>query len=150
MKLHHALAACAAGLVCGVCAPRSAAAVVEMNVFSFDFSTGGPMDPIVDPTISVGDTVRWTFLSPFHSVTSVAGIPEVFDSGVVTDFNVTFEHTFTNAGVWHYYCLPHGFDNGDGTAEGMAGTITVVPVPAPGAGALACVGALALARRRRP
>jgi hypothetical protein len=36
-----------------------------------------------------------------------------------------FEHTFSHVGRFWYYCLPHGFDLGNGTAGGMAGTITV-------------------------
>ncbi|HSF88740.1 MAG TPA: multicopper oxidase domain-containing protein, partial [Saprospiraceae bacterium] len=29
--------------------------------------------------------------------------------------------------VFVYYCIPHGADNGDGTASGMASTVTVLP-----------------------
>jgi hypothetical protein len=28
--------------------------------------------------------------------------------------------------VFNYYCFPHGSDNGDGTASGMAGSVTVL------------------------
>src|SRR5262249_32954296 len=38
----------------------------------------------------------------------------------------TFDHKFTHAGVITYYCNIHGFDVGDGTAEGMVGQITVI------------------------
>jgi uncharacterized protein YjdB len=37
----------------------------------------------------------------------------------------TFDHTFTHAGNYVYYCKIHGTDNGNGTASGMFGTITV-------------------------
>ena len=39
---------------------------------------------------------------------------------------MTYEHMFTHAGVFNYYCFPHGRDNGDGTAHGMAGSVTVL------------------------
>jgi hypothetical protein len=120
---------------------------VIVNVFSFDYSTGLPDDPIMDPVINVGDTVRWEFLSPFHSTTSVSGIAEQWDSGLIFSTPAFYEHTFTQVGSFEYYCIPHGGDNGDGTASGMAGVITVVP--APGAGAVALVGLAWGARRRR-
>ena len=95
------------------------AAVVEVSVLDFSF---GP-----DPTISVGDTVRWVWSASFpHSTTSVAGIIESWNSAVQsTPFS--FEHTFTNAGQFPYYCILHGTDNGNGTASGMSGVVTVEP-----------------------
>jgi hypothetical protein len=36
-----------------------------------------------------------------------------------------FQHDFSQVGRFWYYCLPHGFDRGNGTAGGMSGTITV-------------------------
>jgi len=75
-------------------------------------------------TINVGDTVHWVWNSNFHSTTSVAGIAEQWDSGVHNS-GFTFDHTFTQVGSFAYYCQIHGFDNGDGTAGGMSGTITV-------------------------
>ncbi|MBA3725175.1 MAG: PEP-CTERM sorting domain-containing protein [Armatimonadetes bacterium] len=57
------------------------------------------------------------------------------------------EHTFTNVGTWWYFCMLHGFDNGDGTAGGMSGTVTVVPEPA--TIATLGMGTLILLRRRR-
>ena len=128
-------------------ATTSHADTVDVNVFDFEFSINAPTEPVIDPVIDVGDTIRWTFLDAFHTVTSVSGIPEVFDSGFVSVPGTTFEHTFTNLGTFYYYCQPHGSDNGDGTASGMVGTVTVVPAPA--AGVLLCAGAGFLARRRR-
>ncbi len=43
------------------------------------------------------------------------------------DIRFTFDHAFTHVGTFWYYCQMHGFDNGDGTADGMAGTITMIP-----------------------
>jgi hypothetical protein len=98
-------------------------------VFDYDFSVNGRDEPIVDAVINVGDTVRWVFLDSGHSATSVGGNPEFWDSGYIGVVGQTYEHTFTNRGVWWYYCFPHGADNGDGTANGMVGTVTVVPAP---------------------
>jgi len=75
-------------------------------------------------TINLGDTVHWVWDEDFHSTTSVAGSAEAWDSGVHNkDF--TFDHTFTHTGTFSYYCKIHGFDNGNGTAGGMSGTVTV-------------------------
>lgn len=116
-----------------------------MHVFNFDFSMNPAGQPIMDPTIDIGDTIHWVWDSGVHSVTSVDGIPEIFDSGVHTPA-FSFDHTFTNAGDWDYFCTIHGFDNGDGTAGGMSGTIHVVPEPA---SLLMLAGVAALALRRR-
>jgi plastocyanin len=110
------------------------------------FSAYNP-DPL---TITEGDTVVWSFddFGLTHTVTSVAGSAEVFDSGFRSAG--TFEHTFTQAGTFSYYCILHGFDNGNGTADGMSGTIMVVAAPEPG---VACAGvllaAMGLVRRRK-
>jgi len=114
---------------------------VQVGVDNFLFSG--------DATIHVGDTVEWHWLNPgTHTVTSVAGTPESFDSGFQSDGS--FFHTFTQAGTYNYYCQLHGFDNGDGTAGGMSAKVTVLAVPEPafiGLGAVATLGALL--RRRR-
>ena len=95
-----------------------------VHVFNFDFSINPSGMPIMDATINLGDTIHWQWDSGFHSVTSVAGSVEAYNSGDL--FGGTFDHTFTHTGVFTYYCDLHGFDNGDGTAGGMVGTITVV------------------------
>lgn len=125
----------------------ASAEVRIVNVFDYDFSINQPGEPVEDAVIRVGDTVRWVFLDSGHSATSVAGNPEFWNSGYVGVGGQTFDHTFTHEGTWWYYCFPHGNDRGDGTADGMAGTITV-RVPAPG---VTCFGACAglMFRRRR-
>ena len=97
--------------------------VIQVQVVDSDFSP--------DPTISQSDTVRWVWNAAFpHSTTSVAGISEAWESGVQsTPF--TFDHTFTNIGTFPYYCTVHGLDNGNMTASGMSGVITVEALPFP-------------------
>ena len=119
------------------------APVVASASVSDNFFTPNPV------TINVGDTVQWTWGSGnFHSVTSVAGSLESFDSG---DQSVgTFSHTFTHAGTYVYYCDIHGFDFGNGTAGGMAATIKVNAVPEPvSLGLILPVVAMLGLRRRR-
>ncbi len=100
---------------------------IIVHILFHDFSINPLGQPIEDPVINIGDTIRWVWDDGFHTTQSVAGIPEQWDSGGPHPIGHTFEHTFTNVGVWHYYCLFHGFDLGNGTAGGMAGTITVKP-----------------------
>ena len=38
---------------------RALLATVTVHVFNFDFSTNPQGQPIVDPTIHVGDTIHW-------------------------------------------------------------------------------------------
>ena len=99
-----------------------------VHVFNFDFSINPANQPIVDATVNVGDTVRWLWDSGTHTVTSVSGSVESYDSGFISTAGATFDHTFTHPGVFWYFCSIHGFDNFDGTAEGMAGTVTVLAV----------------------
>lgn len=145
-RVHQVLLAVTAALAMG--APMVRAEVVEVQVFDFEFSVNPPDQPILDPTINVGDTVRWVWVSGLHTTTSVEGIAESWASDLRTA-PFSFEHTFTQVGEFPYYCVLHGFDNGDGTADGMAGVITVVPEP--GTLLFAAAGVLAwVARRRRP
>jgi len=103
------------------------ATTIVVHVFDFDFSTNPPGQPIVDPTIHLGDTIRWVGDEGFHTATSAAGQLESWDSDFLGPGDV-FEHTFTHLGIFNYYCLPHGADLGGGHVEGMAGSITVVPI----------------------
>ncbi len=128
-------------------ASSSRADTVVVYVFDFDYSINRPGEgPVQDAVINVGDTIRWEWLGDFHTVTSCAGNPEVFDSGLF-DTGDSFEQTFSTPGTWWYYCIPHAVDLGDGTAIGMVGTVTVVPTP--GVLLAAAAGTLTLARRRR-
>jgi plastocyanin len=127
--------------------PRPSFSTTVVHVFNFDYSTNPSSGPIVDATISAGDSIQWQVDSGFHSVTSVAGSSPAYDSGV--GFS-NFSQVFNTPGVYQYYCSLHGFDNGNGTAGGMAGTITVLAIPEPGALALAIPVCLIARRRNLP
>jgi plastocyanin len=78
--------------------------------------------------ISVGDTVRWTWAEGGHSVTS--GPPCSVDSqfcspddtnciaGVLSGQGTVYEHTFTEPGVYSYFCHAH-------CIIGMTGVVNV-------------------------
>jgi plastocyanin len=59
--------------------------------------------------VSVGTTVEWTNNDPLpHSVTAV---DKSFNSGLIQP-GKTFRHTFTKAGTYNFYCMPHPFMKG--------------------------------------
>ena len=85
-------------------------------------------------TIRVGDTVQWSWSSSGHTVTSgsqcsadgqfcspsdsnCAGAP-------LSNQGATYSHTFSTAGTFPYFCIPH-------CGLGMVGTIVVQPAAAP-------------------
>jgi hypothetical protein len=77
--------------------------------------------------------VRWTWASSCHSVVSgvvVSGVnmpdgkfcsPDDMNCGTtVSNVNTVYDHTFTTAGTYPYFCAPHG-------VIGMTGTVIVQP-----------------------
>lgn len=58
-------------------------------------------------TISVGDTVRWTNLDSVNH--TVVGAD--FSSGNITSQD-SYDHTFTKAGTYNYYCSIEPFMKG--------------------------------------
>lgn len=89
--------------------------------------TGGPLnisvlDGIYSPgglEINTGDTVTWSWDGPDtnHTVTSVAGQREAFDSdpgipaaSVAHPVGFTFSHAFNTQGTFRYFCRVHGFE----------------------------------------
>jgi len=59
--------------------------------------------------IAVGTTVEWTNRDPLaHTVTSV---DRSFNSGLIQP-GKTFRHTFTKAGTFNFFCIPHAFMRG--------------------------------------
>src|SRR5262245_57473735 len=108
---------------------RLVPSIVIVHLFDNDYSINPPPGPIVDPTITVGDTIRWVWEDSNldqHSTTSAAGQAESWGSPLILP-PFEFDHTFTNVGKFNYYCLLHGADLGGGMVAGMAGSITVTP-----------------------
>lgn len=79
-------------------------------------------------TICAGDTVRWTWATGGHTVTSGANCTpdNQFCSpndtncaaGATSAANAVYTHTFPTPGTYPYFCVPH-------CMAGMTGTITV-------------------------
>ncbi len=97
---------------------RALLTTVTVDVVNFAFSPS-------TVTIHTGDTVEWVWQTSDHSTTSVAGSAVSWDSGV-KNTGFVFDQTFNQTGTFNYYCKIHGFDNGNGTAGGMSGTIDVL------------------------
>jgi len=68
-------------------------------------------------TISVGQTVRWVWVSGGAHTVTPDGHSE-WSSASLNQSGHTFEHTFENAGDFPYYCVPH-------QSAGMTGRIIV-------------------------
>ena len=103
----------------------SKAATIDIYVYNTEFSINPPGSPVVNATITQGDFIRWVWVQGGHTTTSVAGSPEQWDQPI-NSANTQYLRQFNNIGVFVYYCIPHGSDNGNGTASGMSGTITVL------------------------
>jgi plastocyanin len=85
-------------------------AEVEMEDFQFNPKT---------LVITIGTTVKWGNRDEvIHTTTSDN---DVWDSGSVAE-GEEFSFTFTEPGIYPYYCIPHGAPGG----TGMAGTIIVL------------------------
>ncbi|MBX3386193.1 MAG: multicopper oxidase domain-containing protein [Phycisphaeraceae bacterium] len=126
MKSRQILLAVWAVLGAMLAVGRSASAeTFVVYVYNNQFSVNQPGGPIAHPTITVGDTVQWVWLQGNHTTTSVQGSMEVWNQPISSS-STTFSRTFTHLGTHWYYCIPHGFDNLDGTAGGMHGTVTVL------------------------
>ena len=102
----------------------------------FDVAVGKGGDVFVPDSVnvSVGDTVRWTWAESGHSVTS--GPPCFVDSqfcspddtncpaGILSNIGTIYEHTFTEPGVYSYFCHAH-------CIIGMTGVVNVSGACAP-------------------
>ena len=85
--------------------------------------------------IRVGDTVRWTWESDFHSVTSGTSCtadgefcsPDNMncEAGILNDTGFVYEYTFTQPGTYQYFCALHCF-------AAMTGVVNVMPPGRPG------------------
>jgi spore coat protein A len=103
----------------------SPGAIVDVYVYNNEFSINLPGNPIVPATIVEGDTIRWVWVQGGHTTTAVIGSPEQWDMPINSS-NTSYVRQFNSQGVFTYYCIPHGNDNGDGTASGMSSAITVL------------------------
>jgi len=95
--------------------------------------------------ISVGDTVRWTWASSGHTVTSgiycpacdppggpcfadnkfCSPIDKDCSSGITSNTGATYSHTFSQAGTYLYFCAVH-------CDSGMRGAVNVCTPPPAG------------------
>ncbi|HEY7636981.1 MAG TPA: plastocyanin/azurin family copper-binding protein [Gemmatimonadales bacterium] len=80
---------------------------------------GGNRFQPANVTIPAGTTVRWTWVSGFHDVSS-GGNPAFDGSGQPVSAPHTFSHTFSTPGTYVYFCSVHG-----SPTSGMRGTIIV-------------------------
>ena len=112
------------------------------------FSTSPDPDaPITNTlTINTGQTVRWTWVSNFHSVLQVEGpgLSPPFHSALTDEQGFTFQHTFNTPGAFTFICEIHGSHPMPGHAMGMWGSVTVLPAPP-----AAAILLLTIAPRRR-
>ena len=84
--------------------------------------------------IAVGDTVRWTWATDSHSVTSGTSCtadgqfcsPDNMncDAGILNNTGFVYEFTFTQPGMYQYFCALHCF-------AGMTGVVNVLPAVRP-------------------
>jgi plastocyanin len=72
-------------------------------------------------TVTVGDTVKWQWLNGTHTTTS-GTIPTGATSwnAPLDATHQTYSYVITQAGIYHYYCIPH-------QSLGMIGDITANP-----------------------
>ena len=83
-------------------APRPPARVTKTSIKNVTY-----LQPRLQ--ITVGTTVEWTNTDPMpHSVTAV---DRSFDSGLINP-GKTYRHTFTKAGTFSFFCVPHPFMKG--------------------------------------
>src|SRR5688572_15940796 len=62
--------------------PAAAQQTVTIEVFNFDFGVMAT-NTHVNPTIQVGDSVKWVFVDGIHSTTSAGGQAQSWDSGIL-------------------------------------------------------------------
>ncbi len=85
-----------------------------VNVQNFSFSPQ-------HINISVGDTVRWQWVSGTHTTTSTATSGANSWNAPITSSSTTYEQVITEPGTHTYYCIPH-------QSMGMTGSITATLV----------------------
>ncbi|MCW4470875.1 T9SS type A sorting domain-containing protein [Flavobacterium sp. MFBS3-15] len=74
-------------------------------------------------TVNAGDTVKWTWDdSAPHTVTSIAGGAETFNSGQLTGSNQEYSRVFNVVGATNYRCSIHAMMQGTITTQQVMGT----------------------------
>src|SRR5436309_2670003 len=93
-----------------------------------DPQTGGTYSPS-SITINQGDTITWSYPvgATQHTVTDRPNQGDTFDSGLLSSGG-TFNHHFTKAGTFTYYCKVHGSASGPCN---MCGTVIVKAASTP-------------------
>ncbi|MBC7771319.1 MAG: hypothetical protein H7210_02375 [Pyrinomonadaceae bacterium] len=121
MKTQCMVALAAGILSCGSLASTSRADEVFVSVVGNNWFYNDEINMNIDLRIAPGDTVTWEWVG-FHNV--VSGVPSQgsqgdgrFRSGSPMSKG-SFSVTFTEPGVYPYYCQLHG-------AHGMASTVVV-------------------------
>jgi plastocyanin len=114
----------------------SPAGIVTVDVFNLDFGVFNPSTGTgthFDPTISLGDTIRWNFAQGTHNTQSSPGQLESWASPITSaPPGGTFDHTFTHVGDFQYYCVVHTQTDANGfpvPGALMVAFIHVVPEP---------------------
>jgi plastocyanin len=111
MSFKAATAVVVTALLCVSFTHRSSAATTNVIV-----GFGGDNFSPKIVSISLNDSVIWSWNAAFHSTTSGTngthgddnGVPSgLWDSGVMTTTNILFTNTFTSAGTFSYYCSVH-------------------------------------------
>jgi len=91
----------------------------ETGTDSVSVTVGGDAGLLFAPAairVSTGTTITWEWAGGLHNVVAQDG---AFDSGgSVSDESTTFEHEFTESGMYLYYCEPH-------RRQGMKGAVVV-------------------------
>src|SRR6266404_1723637 len=88
--------------ICAVCCPPLAlATVANISIVNFAFTPSSV-------SISVNDSVKWTWAGSPHSTTSDTGL---WESGVLGT-GATFTHTFASTGSFPFHCSVHPFMTG--------------------------------------
>jgi len=145
LKFQVIFAAVVAFAMAWTTAPTHAQTTYDIGLDGIQFVYNGASNTFIDLTIQQGDTIRWTWMSGFHNVTS--GLEHgtggsIFGSGTPTDtVGTVFEYTFNDRGVFPYHCGPH-------EVVGMVSSITVVPEPSTFVGLLTLAGLLMTGRWR--
>ena len=112
---------------------------VGSNIFDVTVGPKGNELRFVPDSVNivVGDTVRWTWGSNSHSVTSGTSCTEDdqfcspnnmnCEAGILNNTGFVYEFTFTQSGIYQYFCHLHCF-------VGMTGVVnvrTTHPMPRP-------------------